>query len=188
VSYIHTPQPGDVLAVVGGGLGGYLISVGQAIAGKPSLGTHVVIVTHQDVKGRWIGIDGRPGGVALADCTPYLTDSLVRSNYLQPRDNSKGQLTVFLAGCAKSLGIAYDWVGIAEDVSQVIAPDLSADIDELWRWPTYKGQLPGHVVCSSLAAMLYDLPQVGWQHPDLGKERACEPADWWAWNDSAGWL
>ncbi len=188
MSYIHSPQPGDVLAVVGGGLSGYLVSLGQALAGKPSLGTHVVGVTHQDAKGRWQGIDGRPGGVALCDITPYLTDTRVRSNYLQPKPNDHGQLTAFLAGCAKSLGIGYDWLGISEDISKVVAPDLSGEIDRLWRWPSDRNLLPGHVVCSSLFAMLYDLPAVGWKHPDLGRERLCEPADWWNWNDSASWL
>jgi hypothetical protein len=47
--------------------------------------------------------------------------------------------------------------------------------------------LPGHVVCSSLAAMLYDLPSVGWAHPDLGDERQCEPADWWSWSEARSW-
>jgi len=43
------------------------------------------------------------------------------------------------------------------------------------------------VVCSSLAAMLYDLPSVGWAHPDLGAERRCEPADWWLWSQARAW-
>lgn len=187
MSYIHQPQPGVVIAVVGSGLAGYLVGVGQAIAGKPSLGTHVVGVTHQDAKGRWMGIEGRPGGVGLVDCTPYLADSRARSNYLQPKPDDHGQLAAFLAGAAKSLGIGYDWAGIAGDIADTVAPDLSADIDHLWRWPTYKGQLPGHVVCSSLFAALYDLPQVGWQHPDLGKERMCLPEAWWNWCDGELW-
>jgi hypothetical protein len=180
--------PGDILAVSGGGIGGYLVNVGQALANKPSIGTHVVVVTHQDALGRWIGVDGQPGGVALADCTGYLNDVRTRTNHDQPRANDKGQLTTFLAGTVKSLGIAYDWAGIAGDVSETLAPDLTADIDWLWRWPASASVLPGHVVCSSLAAMLYDLPAVGWQHPDLGKERMCEPADWWNWNDGRLWL
>jgi len=187
VTYVHPPQPGDVLAVVGGGVPGYLINLGQAIANKPSLGTHVVIVTHQDVKGRWMGIEGRPGGVGPRDITPYLHDSRVRSNYLQPRANDHGQLAVFLAGCTQSLGLKYDWAGISEDISQVLAPDLSVTIDRLWRWPSSNDLLPGHVVCSSLAAMLYDLPAVGWKHPNMGKERVCLPSDWWNWADSEGW-
>lgn len=178
---------GDVLAVVGGGFGGYLVNVGQAIAGKPSIGTHVVVVTHQDTLGRWIGIQGQPGGVGLVDCTPYLSDARVRSNHAQPRANDHGQVTAFLASCTKSLGIAYDWAGIEADAAAVFSKDLSADIDRLWRWPSDTNLLPGHVVCSSLAAMLYDLPEVGWQHPDLGTERACMPADWWDWSDGKQW-
>lgn len=180
--------PGDILAVVGGGVGGWLVSVGQAMAGKPSIGTHVVVVTHQDALGRWIGIQGQPGGVGLIDCTTVLEDARTRSNHAQPRLTNGPQLTTFLAGCAKSLGVGYDWVGIAGDVSATLAPDLTADIDLLWRWPTDTSLVPGHVVCSSLAAMLYDLPAVGWSHPDLGKERMCEPADWWNWNDGKQWL
>jgi hypothetical protein len=126
-----------------------------------------------------------PGGVSLRDITPYLTDSRARSNYLQPRANDHQQLTTFLAGAAKSLGLQYDWAGIAEDISKVVAPDLSGAIDDLWRWPSDKNLLPGHVVCSSLAAMLYD--RVGWKHPDLGHERVCIPADWWNFCDQGLW-
>lgn len=186
--------PGDVIAVPGGGVGGWLVSVGQAIARKPSLGSHVVGITHQDVKGRWIGIQGQPGGVGLVDCTPVLADARARSNTLQPRANDKGQITAFRAACAKALGLKYDWAGVIADTDEAIAqlahiPDLSADIDKLWRWPDPKtGLMPGHVVCSSLFAMIYDLPQVGWAHPGLGKERMCEPADWWNWNDGELWL
>lgn len=186
-----TPLPaaaGDVLAVVGGGVGGYLVNVGQAIAGKPSIGTHVAGITHQDAKGRWIGIQGQPGGVALVDCTPFLNDSRTRSNHGQPRADDHGQLGFFLASCVKSLGIAYDWAGIEADAAAVFSKDLSADIDWLWRWPDPKsGLLPGHVVCSSLFAMLYDLPEVGWAHPDLNAERSCMPADWWNFNEQQLW-
>jgi hypothetical protein len=180
--------PADVLAVPGGGTAGWLIRIGEIIAGKPSPAGHVVIVTHQDVKGRWIGIQGQPGGVSLCDCTPFLSDSRTRTNHAQPRPDVNGnrQLT-FLAGAVKSLGISYDWAGIAEDVSKVIAPNLSAEIDGLWRWPSDRNLLPGHVVCSSLAAMLYDLPAVDWGHPDLGTERVCLPSDWYTWNDKKLW-
>lgn len=65
--------------------------------------------------------------------------------------------------------------------------DLSQGIDHLWRWPSDHNLLPGHVVCSSLAAMLYDLPGVNWAHPDLGNERLCEPADWWKWSNAQAW-
>jgi hypothetical protein len=79
-------------------------------------------------------------------------------------------------------------VGIAQDgLGALHCTDLSAMIDHLWRWPSAHNLLPGHVVCSSLAAMLYDLPSVGWAHPDLGTERTCEPADWWDWADQQHW-
>jgi hypothetical protein len=53
--------------------------------------------------------------------------------------------------------------------------------------PSNHNVLPGRVVCSSLAAMLYDLLSVGWAHPDLGAERQCEPADRWQWSQTQAW-
>ncbi len=181
--------PGDVLAVwTSSSLTGDLIRVGEALRGLPAVANHVAIVTHQDQKGRWIAIQGEPGGVGLVDCTPWLGDSRTRSNHDQPKPDDHNQLTILLGSCAKSLGIQYDWVGIAEDtLTDLDLSDLSAAIDPLWRWPSDHDLLPGHVVCSSLAAMLYDLPQVGYAHPDLGQERTCQPADWWNWSDKQLW-
>lgn len=181
--------PGDVLAVYGGGIGGTLVRWGQWLARKPAPAGHVVIITHQDVKGRWMGIQGAPGGVSLVDCTPFLNDSRARSNHGQPRADDHGQLTAFLAGTAKSIGVQYDWVGIAGDAAAALhAPDLSALIDQFWRWPSNENLVPGHVVCSTLAAMLYDEPAVSWAHPDLGHERMCLPSDWFNWNTKQLWL
>lgn len=182
-------RPGDVLAVWRTGLSDDLIRVGSALEGKPAVASHVVVVTHQDRRGRWMGIQGSPGGVGLADCTPYLSDSRTRSNNAQPRADDRGQLAAFLASCAKSIGISYDWAGIAEDALTALhAQDLARAIDPLWRWPASHGLLPGDVVCSSLAAMLYDLTAVDWAHPDLGNERRCEPSDWWNFSDRQLWL
>ena len=184
--------PGDVLAVSGAGIFGKIIRFGEKLAGKDPgderLAGHVAIVTHQDRMGRWIGIQGEPGGVSLCDCTPYLADPRTSTNHAQPKPDGAGQLGTFLASCAKSVGVKYDWVGIAADAEVCLhAPDLAPLIERLWRWPSDKGLLPGHVVCSSLAAMLYDLPSVGWKHPDLGTERICMPADWSAWNTGRCW-
>lgn len=181
--------PGDVLAVwTGDSWADRMIRIGEVLDGKPAVANHVVIVTHQDQKGRWMGIQGQPGGVGPCDCTPYLSDTRTRANHDQPRPSDGDRTALFLASAAKSLGIAYDWVGIAEDTLAALQlRDLAAEIDRLWRWPSQHDLLPGHVVCSSLAAMLYDLPAIGWAHPDLGHERACEPADWWQWADSRGW-
>lgn len=181
--------PGDVLAVwTGSGPAQDLIRVGEALEGKPAVANHVVIVTHQDKLGRWIGIQGQPGGVGLADCTPYLSDSRTMSNHDQPKPDDHGQLASLLASAAQSLGISYDWVAIGQDgLDALHLTDLSNAINPLWQWPSNHGLLPGHVVCSSLAAMLYDLPSVGWAHPDLGDERICEPADWWRWSQEHTW-
>ena len=181
--------PGDVLAVwTSASLESDLIRVGEALRGLPAVANHVAIITHQDQKGRWIGIQGQPGGVGLVDCTNWLSDGRTRSNHDQPKQDDHDQLTLLLGSCAKSLGIQYDWVGIAEDTLDALhATDLSKLIDPLWRWPADHNLLPGHVVCSSLAAMLYDLPSVGWPHPDLGDERQCQPADWWRWSEARSW-
>jgi hypothetical protein len=181
--------PGDVLAVwTGQGLAQDLIRVGEARQGKPAVANHVVVITHQDQAGRWMGIQGQPGGVGPADCTPYLSDVRTMSNHDEPKPDDHGQLATLLASAARSLGIAYDWVGIAQDALDAVhAEDLSALIDPLWRWPSHDNLLPGHVVCSSLAAMLYNLPSVGWAHPDVGAERECEPADWWQWSQARAW-
>lgn len=182
---------GDVLAVwTGNGPIQNLIRTGEALQGKPAVANHVIVVTHQDQVGRWMGIQGQPGGVGPVDCTPFLSDNRTMSNHDQPKPDDHGQLTSFLASAAKSLGISYDWVGIAEDTLDALqVHDLSELIDPLWRWPSPSQQnlLPGHVVCSSLAAMLYDLTSVAWAHPDLGDERECEPADWWQWSQAQAW-
>ncbi len=181
--------PGDILAVrAGSGPTQDLIRAGEALQDKPAVANHVIVVTRQDQPGRWMGIQGQPGGVGSADCTPFLSDHRTMSNHGQPKHDTHGQLTSFLASAAKSLGISYDWVGIAEDTLDALdVHDLSGLIDPLWRWPSLHNLLPGHVVCSSLAAMLYDLPSVGWAHPDLGDERECEPADWWQWSQAQTW-
>ena len=187
--------PCDVLAV--GGKGGSwankLIRVGGILTGQTGVANHVIIVTHQDEKGRWIGVEGRPGGVGLVDCTKWLADKYTRSNHAQPRPNGKRQ-TACLAACADAIGVRYDWTGIGADALESLgaagmraAAGLSDAVNKLYLDPPEDGQLPGAVVCSSLAAMLYDLPQVGWAHPELGNERRCSPADWWDWNDGEEW-
>jgi hypothetical protein len=178
---------GDVLAVRNRGRGwfGHAVRFFEHLQHKPDIADHVVILTHQDVLGRWIGIEGKPSGVGLIDATSYLTDGRTRSNHDQPRLGD-AQLATFLASCAKTLGIGYDWVGIAENAFDTMhLYDLSNDIEPIYAWSTEKNVMPGHFVCSSLAAWLYE--KVGWAHPNTGSERLCEPADWWAFSDTMAW-
>jgi hypothetical protein len=165
-----------------------VIELGERMRGLACPVDHVIVVTHQDAAGRWNGIQGQPGGVGPVDCTPYLQAGVTRSNFWQPKaEEGTPAMNTFLASCAKTLGFQYDWVGIGEDFLDALhVHDLTALIDPLWRWPSKYGQMPGHVVCSSLAAMLYE--RAGWPHPDLKNERQCEPADWWRWSDQRQWL
>lgn len=181
--------PGDVLAVwTGNSWPAQLIRLGALIAGKPTPASHVIGITHQDTKGRWIGLQGQPGGVGLVDCTPFLSDSRTRSNHAQPRGNDHGQLLTLLASAARTIGVQYDWVGIAEDgLLDLHITSLAGEINKLYSWPASNDVVPGDVVCSSMWAALYDLGEVGWAHPDLGTERVCQPCDWWLWNDQRRW-
>lgn len=180
--------PGDVLAVLdGNGIFSKLIRFAERLQHKPDTTDHVVIVTHQDAQGRWMGIQGEPGGVGVCEISQFFDGRPVRSNHDQPRPNDADQVQKFLALCAKSLGIPYDWVGIGADALNSLSLDgVAQEVERLiWTWPSAPGRLPNHVVCSSLAAVLYE--QVGWTHPDLGQERVCTPADWWAWTDTKAW-
>jgi hypothetical protein len=180
--------PGDVLAVSAGPwLIREVIELGERMRGLACPVDHVIVVTHQDAMGRWIGVQGQPGGVGLVDCTPYLRARVTQTNHGQPKPPAGSpEMTAFLASCAKSLGIRYDWLGIGEDALDALhLHDLTPVIDPIWRWPAKGGLLPGHLVCSSLAAELYKL--AGWPRPDVSDERQCEPADWYWWNRSRQW-
>ena len=75
------------------------------------------------------------------------------------------------------LETGYDWDAIAADA----ADDLGFDWSPSWG----KGQVPGHVVCSSLACYAYD--EAGLKRPP-GNARTDQPADWDEWIISRGWL
>lgn len=179
-------SPGDVLAVwTGHNLVQDAIRIGDVIEGKPAVANHVIGVTHQDKMGRWMGLEGRPGGFGLADCTPYLNDSRTRSNHGQPRTPEQNQL--LLAGAAKLTGTPYDWVGISEDVAHSLdLTVLQGALDKLWQWPAGNNNLlPGHVVCSSAWAWLYH--HVALKCPEATDTRVATPGDWWEFNNDQGW-
>lgn len=185
--------PGVVLAVwTSNDIAADLIRAGEALEGKAAVANHVILITHRDPKGRWIGIQGQPGGVGLADCTPFLDSPRTRGNYDQvaamaaSRPAFGTELDTYLASCAKSIGVRYDWAGIAGDTANALhLNDLAAALNRIYAWPAAHGQMPGEMVCSSLAAWQYE--NAGWPHPDLGAERSCEPADWWDWGDRRLW-
>ena len=101
------------------------------------------------------------------DCTGWLSDSRTRSNHDQPKPNENNQLAGLLGSPRSRWAWGTTGWGSPRTRGRLGAADLSAAMDTLWPWPADHELLPGDVVCSPLAA-LYDLPQVGWAHPDLG--------------------
>jgi hypothetical protein len=164
----RTPvQPGDVLAVRTTGLAAGLIRFGEALSGKPNLDNHVVLVHHEDPQGRWWGLEGRPGGVGWCDIRAYLADRWTVNNCGQPGRDAEGRARV-CAAAVQMLGTPYDWEAITDDTLRAF------HMADVWR-SNWGGVAPGHVVCSSYTAFLYQ--REGWKRPNVAG-RDTEPGDW----------
>jgi hypothetical protein len=173
---IHqTPKPGDVIAVRNTGFASAAIRLGAALRGVPNLANHIAVVHHTDAKGTLWVLEGRPGGVGWQDASRYLNSPWSESNVLQSKTDA--QRTAVTKGALALIGTPYDWAGIVADG----AADLN--LSKLWHPAFNKGPLPGHVVCSSLAAYLYD--QAGLDCPKDGRE--CQPGDWTEFIDTHGY-
>lgn len=177
-------RPGVVLAVRTNGLAARLIRFGSALreltTGKPgpNLDNHVVIVHHTDPKGTLWGIEGRPGGVGMADLTKYLSYPLTVSNAAQPMTDGQGVMVAMT--CESLLGTSYDWQAILTDAEKVLPwpmPDWAPD--------GKTGVVPAHLVCSALAAYAYAARSL--PYPQADGVRLCTPADWTLWGMTAGW-
>jgi cell wall-associated NlpC family hydrolase len=175
------PAPGDVWAVdTGSSLSARLIRVGAVLAGQPGIVNHVVGVHHQDRRGRWWGVEGRPGGVGWADLGRYRRGPLARlgnSNAAQPKTAVQRQAVC--AAAAALVGVPYDWAGgIGADALDALGlGDLAGVLDGMWGWRR-GGTAPGHVVCSSLYAWVY--AKAGLSGP---RGERCTPASWWTFNN-----
>lgn len=168
--------PGMVLAVQTTGWAAAVIRMGEEVSGKPNIDNHVVVVHHLDNNGVWWGVEGRPGGVGWADLRKYLGHPQTVANVGQHLGIAGPQIAT---QAALMLGTAYDWQGIAADaLNDLHINDLFAQ--------NWQGQgAPGHVVCSSFAAWLYE--HFGLAHPSLGRERFCQPSDWTKFIEDKGW-
>jgi hypothetical protein len=166
--YQHRLLPGDIVAVRGTGWQAAAIRLGAALLGRPNTVNHVAGFDHYDSGGVPWGLEGRPGGVGEADMRPYVSGRYTVNNLLQPQRplNERAEM---MQDAKAMLGTRYDWLAILGDGFD----DLHV---KLWnsQWP--HGLRPGEVVCSSFYAYLYE--KYGWDHPDLGRERYCQPADW----------
>lgn len=170
--------PGDVIAVRTTGIGAWLIRLGARLRGLPGSVNHVVIVHHLNDQGRWIGLEGRPGGVGWVDCTNYVASPATVDNREQPKTEAQRYLVAKAA--EKLIGVAYDWTAIVADTAYDLGLPRPDDLD----W--YGSQQPLHVICSAYAAWCYR--EVGLARPgpsDGG--RFLQPADWAAWDLAKGW-
>lgn len=168
-------KPGDVLAVRGAGWPAEIIRVGEELSGKPGLDNHVAVMHHWRGDVPW-GLEGKPGGVGWADLRAYAASPYTLNNCAQP-GRADAMRTQVAAEAQDMLGTPYDWQAIADDALRAFR------MDDLFS-KTVNGTVPGHVVCSSYAAFLYQL--CGWDHPSV-PDRECEPADWAALITERGW-
>jgi len=159
-------KPGDVLAVRGGGLAGDLIRLGQALTGKPNVSGHIAVMHHWLGGVPW-GLEGRPGGVGWVDLRSYLGSAWTLNNCGQPGRDDAHRAQV-AKDAEAMIGTAYDWEAIADDTLRAFR------MNDLFG-KTIGGVTPGHVVCSSYAAFLYE--RAGWDRPDI-TDRDTEPGDW----------
>jgi hypothetical protein len=170
------PQPGDVLVTRSNSLFGALIRLGAAIRDQPNLGNHVAVVHHTDKTGTVWVIEGRPGGVGWRDARDYLASRWTITNSEQPK--TEAQRALVCRSVHAALGTPYDWFGIERDAAEALhLPDLWAE-----KWDSH---VPGHVVCSSLAAWAY--AKAGLACPPYDDLPRTTPSDWDQWCITRAW-
>jgi hypothetical protein len=172
------PHPGDVLVIDGTSDTAKLIELGAVLQGKPAA-SHVAVMHHVDAAGVPWSIEGRPGGVGWADARAYLRDPRTLANSTQPKTPAQREQVCALA--VKLLGTPYDWQGgIAEDAMNALG------LGALWaEKDPATGLAPAHVVCSSLAAWVYDRVELA--APKPADWRHTTPGDWGAFILAAKW-
>ena len=172
-----TIGPGDVIAVRTNGWAAWLIRLGARLRGLPGSVNHVVVVHHRDEHGRWIGLEGRPGGVGWVDCTNYLRSPATVDNGAQPKTEAQRYLVAKAA--EKLIGCAYDWAAIGAEALY----DLGAPLSHI----DWSGTNPPlHVICSAYAEWCYRQVKLARPEPPQG-EVLVQPANWAAWDIAQGW-
>lgn len=172
-------QPGDVLVVRTTGIPAELIRFGEELRGLPHLQNHVAVVHHKNGD-TWRCIEARPGGVAWADATPYLTSKLTVSNVGQPKTPTQRDFVCTVV--EQMLKTSYDWDAIAQDaLNDLHIPDVWA---EKWVFTPARStrqivRTPDHVVCSSLAAWGY--LRAALNRPMTNDPAHVQPANWTEW-------
>lgn len=179
--YSGTVNIGDVLVTrEGPWWASAAIRLGSRLRNRPSFCNHVIVVHHRDEAGTLWGIEGRPGGVGWRDLSDPLTWPETNVNNDQPKTDA--QRTAIADVMVQMLGTPYDWAGIAEDTRQALHAAWGFSVAREWK----DDQVPGHVVCSSLADYAYE--RVGLPNPGGSKiTRATTPGDWDQWMIDRAW-
>lgn len=160
-------KPGHVLVSSGGdSLVDKGIQIAAILQGDPAA-EHMAVVHHKDKVGRWIGVEGRPGGVGWVDCSSYIGNALTVANLHQViQEKERYEIAVLMEAM---LGTPYDWQAIVEDGG------MAFGLPDIWT-NNVDGKLPGHIVCSALAAYGYD--KYGVAAPSPKDYRHVSPGDW----------
>ena len=167
---------GDILAVRSPGLGGRAIRFGAALkemvtgAPEPNMVNHVAVAHHFDKAGTLWCLEGRPGGVGWRDARDYLRSPWTVSNVKQPKLAAERDTVCEVMHAM--IGTPYDWEAIVADGGAAFG------LGKIWE-PTWNGQVPGHVVCSSAAAYAYTKAALPRPEPH-GDGRCVSPGDWLA--------
>lgn len=168
-------QPGDLLVTRSPSIWGALIRLGAALRDQPNLSNHVAIIHHTDRHGTTWCLEGRPGGVGWRDARDYLRSKWTINNAGQPKTDV--QRKAVCAGAGNLIRTNYDWDAIADDALKAFGIPLQET------WQLTDGHIPGHLVCSSLAAYLY--AKAGLTCPP--GQRLVTPGDWDQLIITRGW-
>jgi len=165
------PRPGIVLAVRSDGFAGKMIRFGSALLDEDNVANHIAVLDHQDAKGTWWALEGRPGGVGWRDATAYLSSPFTISNCHQAMTVEQ-QFTVCDV-MRKLINTQYDWNAIVGDGLRDLHLPV---IPDPWAEKTSYGEVSGHVVCSSAAVFAYIRSSLA--HPEQTDAAHIEPSDW----------
>lgn len=167
-----TVDTGDVLAVRTRGVFPRLIDLGAFLKHEPHTADHIAIAHDFPPPGNLRVIEAEPGGVRLGPGSGYVGSRWTVTNAAQPKTAAQRQQVVAVA--QSFLATPYDWAAISADAGNVF------DLRDPWvrDWPV--DGPPHRVVCSSLAAYVYE--KVGLACPVGG--RFVTPAQWVAFIDA----
>jgi hypothetical protein len=135
---------------------------------EPNMDNHIAVAHHQDAHGTLWVLEGRPGGVGWRQANDYLRSPWTLTNAGQPKTDA--QRAAVCKTAEAMLGTAYDWQAIAADAAGAFG------LNGVWL-PKWDGKVPGHVVCSSLAAYAYTRAGLG-RPIQAADGREVTPADW----------